>query len=507
MVNFTVDSYFEYFMTLLGWILSNAMWELITQTGLVFLPFLGYIISLFLKAREQGADEGSKGELFFIWLEQKIYVAILVIVFTCIPVFGMSLNTLQFDIERAKECGHTIVKPSETPLAIISTELNGRTAEMPLWWGLIHTVSKGLVHSAIASIPCKPDLRQIRFDIQHTRIHNPVLRQEVLDFVEECYAPSRAKIRRQQLHLDEVQSRDLDWIGSKLMVNTSGLYDSFRAQSPRKLWAYDPVRDAGLPNNGTGGYPNCKQWWSDVDVGLHDRILKQVNPKLMTQMAGIFQSNTEYEEAVIRSVVRPENIEVSSGRVYGGYGGSVDFSMMNAAARVTALAGSAVTSIGAFPAFDSIRQSLPMVQAFTIMAIIICLPIVTVMSSYDLKVLMLLTFVLLGTYALSFWWELARWIDSWLLEALYGSDTHSYWNLAGIQNTSDDILVNFVMGTMFLFLPALWIGAMGWAGIKAGYAISNISGSGSATSGDAGRKGGDLVFKGGQGISKSIGKS
>ena len=334
MVNFTVDSYFEYFTTLLGWILSNAMWELITQTGLVFLPFLGYVISFFLKAREQGADEGNKGELFFTWLEQKVYVAILVLVFTCIPVFGMSLNTLQFDVERAKECGHTIVKPSETPLATISTELDGRTAEMPLWWGLIHTVSKGLVHGAIASIPCKADLRQIRFDVQHTRIHNPVLRQEVLDFVEECYAPSRAKIRRQQLHLDEVQSRDLDWIGSKLMVNTPGLYDSFRAQSPRKLWAYDPARDAGLPNNGTGGYPNCKQWWSDTDVGLRNRLLQQVDQKLMTQIAGIFQSKNEYEDAVIRSVVRPENIEVSSGRVYSGYGGSVDFSMMNAAAHL-----------------------------------------------------------------------------------------------------------------------------------------------------------------------------
>lgn len=493
MVNFTVDSYFEYFTTLLGWILSNAMWELITQTGLVFLPFLGYVISFILKAREQGADEGNKGELFFTWLEQKVYVAILVLIFTCIPVFGMSLNTLQFNVERAKECGHTIVKPSETPLATISTELDGRTAEMPLWWGLIHTVSKGLVHGSIASIPCKADLRQIRFDVQHTRIHNPVLRQEVLDFVEECYAPSRAKIRRQQLHLDEVQSRDLDWIGSKLMVNTPGLYDSFRAQSPRKLWAYDPARDAGLPNNGTGGYPNCKQWWSDTDVGLRNRLLQQVDPKLMTQIAGIFQSKNEYEDAVIRSVVRPENIEVSSGRVYSGYGGSVDFSMMNAAARVTAIAGSAVTSLGAFPAFDAIRQSLPMIQAFTIMAIIICLPIVTVMSSYDLRVLMTLTFVLLGTYALSFWWELARWIDSWLLEALYGSDTHSYWNLAGLQNTSDDILVNFVMGTMFIILPTLWMGAMGWAGISAGAALTNISSTGSRDVKGAGGKVGDKL--------------
>ncbi|MBF4190089.1 conjugal transfer protein TraG N-terminal domain-containing protein, partial [Serratia ureilytica] len=55
---------------------------------------------------------------------------------------------------------------------------------------------------------------------------------------------------------------------------------------------------------------------------------------------------------------------------------------------------------------------------------------------------------------LTFWWELARWLDSWLLEALYGSDTHSRWNVAGFQNSTDDLIMNLVMGCMFLVLPA-----------------------------------------------------
>ena len=45
MINITVDSYFEYFTTILAWIMNNAMWDIIVQTGLVFLPFLGYVIS------------------------------------------------------------------------------------------------------------------------------------------------------------------------------------------------------------------------------------------------------------------------------------------------------------------------------------------------------------------------------------------------------------------------------------------------------------------------------
>ena len=129
-----------------------------------------------------------------------------------------------------------------------------------------------------------------------------------------------------------------------------------------------------------------------------------------------------------------------------------------------------MAGIGLFPAFDAMRQSLPMVQAFVIMAIIICLPIVTVMSSYDLKVLMLLTFVLLGAYALSFWWELARWIDSYLFDALYNSDTHSRWNIMGLQNTTDDLIIEIV-----------------------GMALASISSKGSAEAKSAGQKGGDIV--------------
>ena len=139
-----------------------------------------------------------------------------------------------------------------------------------------------------------------------------------------------------------------------------------------------------------------------------------------------------------------------------------------------------------------------MIQAFVIMPIVICLPIVTVMGSYDLKVISLLSFVLLGTYALSFGWELARWIDSWLLEALYGSDTHSYWNIMGLQNTSDDIIVNFVMGTMFLVLPALWMGAMSWAGFNVGSALSDMASKGSKDAKDSSGKAEQIVQNAGQ---------
>ncbi|MDL5325218.1 conjugal transfer protein TraG N-terminal domain-containing protein, partial [Proteus faecis] len=97
----------------------------------------------------------------------------------------------------------------------------------------------------------------------------------------------------------------------------------------------------------------------------------------------------------------------------------------------------------------------------------------------------------------TFWWELARWIDSWMMEALYNSDTHSQWNMNGIQNTSDDVIMNLVMGTMFLVLPALWMGALSWAGINLGSAISNSMKSGTDKATQAGEKGGEVAKKAG----------
>ncbi|HEA6327344.1 TPA: conjugal transfer protein TraG N-terminal domain-containing protein, partial [Escherichia coli] len=80
---------------------------------------------------------------------------------------------------------------------------------------------------------------------------------------------------------------------------------------------------------------------------------------------------------------------------------------------------------------------------------------------------------------LTFWWELARWLDSWMFTALYSSGTHSRFNMAGFQNTSDDLIMNLVMGSMFLILPAVWIGALSWAGVHIGGAITQSMGDGS----------------------------
>lgn len=87
-----------------------------------------------------------------------------------------------------------------------------------------------------------------------------------------------------------------------------------------------------------------------------------------------------------------------NGRVYSGYGENVEGTVANAATRLASSAGNILGSIAAFPAFDSVHQALPMVQ----MALVICIPLITICSAWHVKVVMALTFVQFALFLLTF---------------------------------------------------------------------------------------------------------
>lgn len=55
------------------------------------------------------------------------------------------------------------------------------------------------------------------------------------------------------------------------------------------------------------------------------------------------------------------------------------------------------------PAFDTRRQSLPMVHGILTMAMVICIPLVVLFSVYDTKVVVTLTFVMFALTFVTFW--------------------------------------------------------------------------------------------------------
>ena len=483
MTLFTTD-YLEYYLTLVSWIVNNGIWAALVSSGVFALPFVAIIVQEWLKARAEGADEGNKGVLSAARIENRVFVAIVVVMFAGIPFIDVDLNTIQYDSSRSAQCQVSVPQPSNTGWSQSFSTINNQSAKVPVWWAFMHALSRAVTGASVAAIPCGTDLRQMRMEIDATRIDDPVLAQEVADFSRDCYGPARAKLFMQRPQLDEQQMHDVTWIGSRFFTDTNGYYDTYRSSTPRDDWPYDSNRDAGLAQvSSGGGYPTCRQWWADGSNGLRARLLGQVDPSLLNRLAGWagFLSRAEVDNSVIRAIASPRQQKLNQGSVYTDYGGQIDKTLPNIVTRATGDVGMAVGAIASFPAMDVVRQALPMVLALLKMALVICIPLVLVVGTYDLKTVVTVSVVQFALFFTDFWFQLARWIDSTILDALYGwgfgwNRPHTNFDpLVGLNNAFGDMLLMFVTGTMFLVLPTFWVAALGWVGVKAGVIAQNLA--------------------------------
>lgn len=497
MTLYTTD-YLEYYLTLVAWIINNGIWNVVVASGVVALPFLAIIVQEWLRARSEGADEGNRGVLSSVRIENRVWVAITVILFAGIPFIPINLSTIQFDRTRSTQCQVDVPLPSDTGWEPAFTTLNSQTAQVPIWWFFMHALSKAVTGAAVAAIPCGTDLRQMRMEINITRIANPELAQEVADFTHDCYGPSRAKLFTTRPALTDAQMNDVTWIGSTYFLDTAGFYDSYRSQTPLAAWPFDATRDAGLAQvaNG-GGYPTCQQWWSDGTNGLRARLLQQVDPDLLLRVerwAG-FLSQAQVDDAVIRAIASPRAQVMNQGQVYTDYGGQIGMTLPNIATRAASDLGVTAGSLAFVPATDAMRRALPMILSLLKMAIVVSLPLVLVVGTYELKTVVTLTCVEFAIFFVDFWFQLARWIDSTIMNALYGwNSPHSNFNpLMGLNNTFDDMVLGwFVTPMMFLVLPAVWITALAWTGVRTGDFLQGLS-NGARAAGDAGGQGVAIV--------------
>lgn len=498
MTLYTTD-YVGYYLTLVGWIINDGIWNVLVASGAIALPFIAIVLQEWLRARSEGSYEGNKGVLSSIRIENRVWVAIVVILFGGMPMIPINLSTIQFDTTRSTQCQVDIPQPSQTRWQPAFTELNNQTALVPIWWFFVHAISQAITSAAVAAIPCGTDLRQIQIAIATTRIADPLLSQEVADFTRDCYGPSRAKLFMSRPTLTDSQTDDVSWIGSQYFQTTSGYYDTFHSSTPRTGWPYDATRDAGLPQVPSGaGYPTCNEWWSDGTVGLRVRLLQQVSPGVLTQLAhwAGFLTQDQVDDSVIRAIVSPEQQIMNRGQVYPDYGGQIDKTLPDVATRLTSDLGITMGTLAFVPAMDAVRQALPIVLSLLKMAVTICLPLVLVIGTYELKIVVTVSCVEFALFFTDFWLQLARWLDSTILDALYGwNSPHANFDpLMGLNNTFGDILLDYVLGMMFLVLPALWVTALAWTGIRAGNFLQGLA-NGTRAAGEAGSQGAGVIMK------------
>ncbi|EAU9427410.1 hypothetical protein EOI87_27895 [Salmonella enterica] len=83
------------------------------------------------------------------------------------------------------------------------------------------------------------------------------------------------------------------------------------------------------------------------------------------------------------------------------------------------------------------------------------------------KTIVTITFAQFTLIFISFWWEVAGWLDDTLLKMTYDSITDF------TKSVNDGWSMNIVLGTMYIVFPLGWFATMGWTGVKIGSQVSD----------------------------------
>ena len=470
-----VSSAIEIYTTVLGWVLYDGIWGILSDTGLLYVPLAAGVIKNWVYAWRMQGNEGAEATVRNNWMD--IFSMMTVIAVAGVPMFTINPG----DLSHTTPCGGSTVAGGSTGTLYDKAfaAIDGKSAQVPLWWYGIMAMSNGANNATVALIPCFPDLRTFAYRIDNARISDPELRRQLELFTRDCWQKARAKFMASHTALPQnYLAEDIDWIGSQFFQDTDGFYGnnlnlSIRASEEIPGFAYNAARDTEylpgiIPANGR---PECKDWWDNAQSGLRPRLLALVDPEAITQ-ANIETGDIQLaKNALMRKILEPERVALGRTLDINGYGNAYG---ADANFLAKGVAGLGVDKELLFwqPKIYALRQAAPIGQSFVLMGIYLFLPFILLFSGYSIEVLFTVTVAVFGIKFLTPIWTLAVWIDNHMMEAL---------GLKWFAFTFDDdkattmTILNLVAMLMFVVLPIVWFVMIGWAGFHLQKTMDNFN--------------------------------
>ena len=494
-----VGSYLELFTTLYGWQFYDRLWDILTGTGLAFLPFLGIILNNVLETHVNGATDGPVSSLRRMDIE--LAVALTVVVLAGQPTVTLSAATLSHTaaptVANPVPCTATVASPCGTTYGSAFAGAPG-TAGVPIWWYGVMAVSNGFNSAAKSAMPSIADFRGFEAMARTANITNPILRQETHDFYTQCFMPAQSKYLAEKpasgaiaALLSSYGNDDPKWMGSQVYLATTGYYDQ-RASQPIKGWPYAPLRDTEYVNTvppPTWGKPMCNEWWtglaSSTGVGLKQKLVNEGGPldSIAAAITGGFNP-LKRQDAVVKAVLSgspPTFVE-------SGYGTANSVSNLGILRLAeTGIKDSInVVALGLAWILQTLVMSitlkaLDMIQAVILLGMYALLPLIVVISGYSLEMMLIGTMAIFTVKFWTFLWEIAKWVDEKMIVALYpGWQSVLNWALpngsgawAG-EAINKRIILDMITTGLYLGLPVLWTAMMmAWAGYQMVGAVSS----------------------------------
>lgn len=494
----SVDSTLELYTTLFGWLFYNSIWEVLVATGIVFLPFLGIVISTVIDTYKNEESEEA-GNTSLRILEIEFFVAFSVIALAAVPALPFSATNLSFTpkalIGHPAQTAVTAANSNSTYGGSISFTNYPNTVDVPLFWYAVMNFTAGFNRAVMEDVPVALDLREYANELRDIRIDDPELKAELNDFYRDCYVEARSKYLSERPSSAQINTlmnthgaTDTEWVGSHIFLQVSGYYDSIRSDSVREGFVWSQLRDTewDTGDHPTYGKPFCSEWWSSATNGLAGKVLDETDGMdLIAAAAEPGWDATQRRDAVIRAALlnsparwTTRGYDLAYGNLTHTYSddswNSLNHFIDNRPMQAIAAFGLGREALSFAAYLRIFLEAAPMLQALILMGLYALLPFFILMSRYKFSILIIGATIL---FIVKFWtvlWFFAWWVDQNLILALY-PDPGDITNVFSFDMTIKRIILNFLTGMMYIIFPFLFSVYMSFSGIHAARSLDNAS--------------------------------
>lgn len=527
-----VDSVLELYTTVLGWVQYEHIWNLLVDTGLVFIPFIGLLLKNTLLPI-QSQQEGGASVTSLKRFELDVLSALIVILIAGQPLIEIKHEEIKFTNPCVINENNTKLEPKTMGVEDARYKdalfmLSADSAKVPIWWYAVMAVSTGVNYAMKHSMPCSGDIVVSEYLIHNEIVpdtsDNP-LRKDIEKFMKECYFPTidfifalqrgeiKSRFDRAVVDFDrEYKSRFFRnrywkpqnapgstnsgglsnigilstlWVGSEFLLNANF----------RFTYKFMPI-NIDIAEGKVKRIP-CREYWLSPLPGqtknIRERLIDVLDTKHLQRLVlhqqgfrqtGIGEAEIESMDAeelgllhdyammrIIRAHFQPNRKNLVTTQR--------DFDDSQFQSSVTASIGRKIGTFGIimkfltiYPLAKVVSEGAPIAQACLLLALYMMLPIGLVFSGFSIQYLVVGAVGLFSLKFLGYVIYLAHWLNNTFLTAIQGQGfSGSMLGSSPINAYAEIVLVN----AYFLF-PMLYLGVMGWAGYQLSQGVQGAYG-------------------------------
>ena len=499
----------EIYTLMFAWNMYEAIWDLLTGTGLAFVPFIAAVVSSFKD--NYSSDHGS-AKSAVASLEVSTIGMILVLMLCVIPFQNkdIKLSTVKYSFA-VKDCN----PPANSDVSGTGDNTNtgfddgfsdvsgGFTIHRPLMWSFAETLSSAITHSAIQSMTCANNYDYMLLRVASASFSEP-LKERVIDFTQACYKVAMSEIEKNPLLAASIETassgysrvQDIDWIGSRILVSgyTDSLYNAPEAYMSG-MGKHDFTRRTSQreTDKGTesGAHPSCREVWEGEGAGLSGwtfggakglrQLLLEDVPfdkagSIMddwmdwgSEAITIGTVDDKTKEDLLLKMILQVHRQGLSEQTEVDLKNDFDVGQSWGEKAIDTITGVATvfTEADEYLKTTAIKQIMkivgPMLLALLQMILIIAAPFVMVMGGYQFSTFIQLAMSYFALEFINAIFAITFWFDQRVLD-IYLSQNGWF------DNPSANLIIHSVSAGSMLLLPMIWLGIMSMAG--AGFARS-----------------------------------